>query len=111
MTEPMSVKPIFMAMPLSLNKEAAKTANVVYQFRLEGEGGGEFAVTIREGKCTVEEGVSATPDLIISTTAGDYIKIATGSYPFGLAYINGRLHVEGDLRLLIRMGAYFAPSA
>lgn len=111
MPEPISVKPIFDAMPLSLNKEAAKTANTVYQFDLAGEGGGQFVVTIRHGQCTVEEGKTEAPDVTISAAAADYLNIATGSYPFGLAYINGRLKVEGDLRLIVRMGAYFAPPA
>lgn len=110
MTEPTSVKPIFAAMPHSLNKEAAKAANTVYQFNLDGEGGGQFSVTIRHGACIVEEGVSAAPDVTISATAADYLNIVAGSYPFGLAYINGRVKVEGDLRLVVRMNAYFAPS-
>jgi putative sterol carrier protein len=107
----MSVKPIFEAMPLSLNKDAAKEANTVYQFNLSGDGGGQFAVTIKHGDCTVEEGTAATPDVTISAVATDYLNIVTGAYPFGLAFINGRLKVEGDLRLLIRMGKYFAPAA
>lgn len=110
MAEVISVKPLFEAMPLSLNKEAAKAANTVYQFNLAGEGGGQFTVTIRDGECKVEEGVSSTPDVTVSAAASDYMNIVTGVYPFGLAYINGRLKVEGDLRLVVRMTAYFAPS-
>lgn len=111
MSEPISVKPIFAAMPLNVNKEAAKTANTVYQFNLAGEGGGQFTMTIRHGECMVEEGVTAAPDVIVSATAADYFNIATGAYPFGLAYINGRLKVDGDLRLVVRMGSYFASAA
>ncbi len=111
MTEVVSVKPIFAAMPLSLNKEAAKEAAVVYQFNLSGEGGGQFIVTIKNGACTVEEGVAPAADATISTTAADYMNIVTGAYPFGLAYMNGRLKVEGNLRLVVRMGAYFAPQS
>jgi putative sterol carrier protein len=110
-TEAVSVKPIFAAMPFSLNKEAAKEVSVVYQFNISGEGGGQFVVTIKDGQCTVEEGVALTPDATISAAAADYLNIVTGAYPFGLAYINGRLTVEGDLRLVLRMGAYFAPQS
>jgi len=110
-TETMSVKPIFEAMPLSLNKEAAKEANTIYQFNLSGDGGGQFTVVIKRGDCTVEEGTAAAPDVTISATAVDYLNIVTGTYPFGLAFVNGRLKVEGDLRLLLRMGKYFAPQA
>ena len=111
MTEVVSVKPIFAAMPLSLNKEAAKEAAVVYQFNLSGEGGGQFIVTIKTGACTVEEGVAPAADATISATAADYMNIVTGAYPFGLAYMNGRLKVKGNLRLVVRMGAYFAPQS
>ena len=109
MTETMSVKPIFDAMPLSLNKEAAKEANTVYQFNLSGDGGGQFTVAIKHGDCTVEEGIATAPDVTISAAATDYLNIVTGAYQFGLAVVNGRLKVTGDLRLLIRMGKYFAP--
>jgi putative sterol carrier protein len=107
----MSMKPIFDAMPLSINRDAAKDANTVYQFNLSGEGGGQFAVRIKNGDCTVEEGTATAPDVTICAAAADYMNIVTGAYPFGLAFVNGRLKVEGDLRLLLRMGKYFAPSA
>jgi putative sterol carrier protein len=107
--EAMSVKPIFEAMPLSINKDAAKDVNTVYQFNLSGDGGGQFAVRIKNGGCTVEEGTATTPDVTICAAATDYMNIVSGAYPFGLAFVNGRLKVEGDLRLLIRMGKYFAP--
>jgi putative sterol carrier protein len=111
MTEAISVKPIFDAMPAGVNKETAKAANTVYQFNLLGEGGGQFTVTVRHGECRVEEGISSTSDVTIAATAADYLNIVTGAYPFGLAYINGRLQVDGDLRLFVRMGSYFTPSA
>jgi len=98
-------------MPLSLNKEATKEAAVVYQFNLSGEDGGQFIVTIKNGTCTVEEGIAPAPDVTISATAADYMNIVTGAYPFGLAYMNGRLKVAGNLRLVVRMGAYFAPQS
>jgi putative sterol carrier protein len=110
-TEAVSVKPIFDAMPFSLNPVAAKDAAVVYQFNLSGEGGGQFIVTIKNGVCTVEEGVAPAPDATISATASDYMNVVTGALPFGFAYINGRLKIEGDLRLVLRLGAYFAPQS
>ena len=110
-SEAVSIKPIFEAMPSSLNKAAAQDADAVYQFNLSGEGGGQFVVTIKHGECTVKEGVIPAPDATISATADDYLNIVTGAYPFGLAYINGRLKVEGNLRLVLRMGAYFAPQS
>ena len=111
MSETVSVKPIFEAMPFSLNKEATKEADAVYQFNLSGEGGGQFVVTIKHGTCTVQEGIAPAPDATVSTSAADYLNIVSGAYPFGLAFMNGRLKVEGNLRLVVRMGAYFAPQS
>jgi len=110
-TEAGSVKPVFASMPVALNKEAAKDAQVVYQFNLSGDGGGQFVVSIQNGTCTVDEGITESPDVTVAASAADYMNIVTGAYPFGLAFINGRLKVDGDLRLLIRMEKYFAPQA
>jgi putative sterol carrier protein len=110
-SDAVNVKPLFDAMPAALNREAAKDADAVYQFNLSGEGGGQFAVTIKHGACSVAEGTAPTPTVTIEASAMDYLQIATGAYPFGLAFINGRLKVQGDLRLVMRMGAYFAPPA
>jgi putative sterol carrier protein len=107
--EVVSVKPLFDAMPAALNQGAAKDADLVYQFNISGDGGGQFTVAIQHGKCTVAEGVAPAPTVTIAASATDYLNIATGVYPFGLAFINGRLKVQGDLRLVMRMGAYFAP--
>lgn len=109
MTEAVSVKPLFAAMPMSVNQEATKDVTLVYQFNLSGEGGGQFIVTIDKGVCTVEEGVAPAPDVTITATAADYLSVVTGTVPFGWAYINGRLKVTGDLRLVLRLPAYFAP--
>lgn len=111
MTETVSVKPLFAALPVGLNKEAAKDASVVYQFNLSGDGGGQFIVSIKNGICAVAEGNAEHPDVTVMASAADYLDIVTGAYPFGLAFINGRLKVEGELRLLIRMGKYFAPQS
>ena len=111
MPETVSIKPIFEALPSSLNKTAAQDANAVYQFNLSGEGGGQFIVAIKNGECTVKEGVIPAPDATIWATAADYMNIVAGTYPFGLAYINGRLKIEGNLRLVLRLGAYFAPQS
>jgi putative sterol carrier protein len=108
-TEAVNIKPLFETMPTALNREAAKDADVVYQFNISGEGGGQFTVAIKQGTCTVAEGISPAPAVTIAASATDYLSIATGAYPFGLAFINGRLKVQGDLRLVMRMGAYFAP--
>jgi len=110
-SETVSIKPIFEALPSSLNKTAAQDANAVYQFNLSGEGGGQFIVAIKNGECTVKEGVIPAPDATIWATAADYMNIVAGTYPFGLAYINGRLKIEGNLRLVLRLGAYFAPQS
>ena len=72
---------------------------------------GKYEMKIGTTFDTVEEGVAENPTVTVSAAAADYLQIASGAYPFGLAFINGRLKVEGDLRLLIRMGKYFAPQA
>ena len=75
------------------------------------ESGGQFVVTLKLGVCTSQAGVASALEATIAATAADYVQVVTGAGSLGMAYINGRPKVEGDLRLVLRLGTYFAPQS
>ena len=77
-------------LPMRINKRRSPTT-LRRPFSLSGEGGGQYIVSIKNGACTVNEGIAENPDVTVSASAADYMDIVTGAYPFGLAFINGRL--------------------
>ena len=51
-----SVAELFAGMPGLFDAEKAGDFNAIVQIDLSGEDGGQWFVTIADGKCTVEEG-------------------------------------------------------
>ena len=91
-----SIKERFATLEQRFKPDAAKGVNVKLQFKLSGDGGGEWYVVIKDGKCTVKEGTGPDPDATLSAKASDYKKIADGEMNKMVAFLRGKLKVEGD---------------
>jgi uncharacterized lipoprotein YddW (UPF0748 family) len=68
--------------------------------RVDGEGGGDWWVRAKEGKCESGEGRIEKPDLSITISAQDLLSLARGEAdPYAL-WQSGRLAASGDMALL-----------
>jgi putative sterol carrier protein len=94
-------------MSAGFNPQAAKGIVLVYQFHLTGEGGGQYHLVLADQACKFQEGEHASPDVVLAISAEDFRSLVMGKLPFAMAFVTGRLKVTGDLRLVLRMGAYF----
>ena len=81
-----------------------------FAFALRGEGGGAFYVTLRAGKGTLNTGSPERADCWISMNASDGVAIVTGRMsPMG-AFLSRRIRIDGDMRLVGRLGELLKPS-
>lgn len=87
--------------------ERAKGVDAVVNFRLTGEKGGDWVVTIRNQQCTVIQGIDPAPRLVFSAEAQDCLDILTGKMDGMRAYMQGRLRLQGDMSLAIRLAGFF----
>ena len=104
---PTSCKQAFDMMPTRFNKEAAKGLNAIYQFDLSGDGGGKWAVTIKDETCSVKEGSADSPSITISMAAQDYLDMLSGKLNGQMAFMTGKLRIAGDMGLALRMQQLF----
>lgn len=102
-----SVRQRFSTMEKRFKPAAAKGVNIKIQFKLSGSGGGEWYVVIKDGKCTVKEGTGPSPTATVSATASDYKKIADGEMNKMIAYLRGKLKIDGDKDVLKPFDTYF----
>jgi putative sterol carrier protein len=102
-----SIKERFASMEQRFKPDAAKGVNVRLQFKLSGDGGGEWYVEIKDGKCKVKEGTGPNPDATLIASASDYKKIADGEMNKMVAFLRGKLKVEGDKDKLKPFDTYF----
>ena len=104
-----SVDQWFTAMSASFDPKAAGDMKAVYYFKVTGDGGGDFAVTIANGQCKLDKAKPEKADLTATIAAADMLAIARGELDPVSAYMGGNLMIDGDLNLALRMKDLFFP--
>jgi putative sterol carrier protein len=91
------VQGIFDKMVGSFKADAAAGVDVIFQFNISDEGGGEWYCVIKDATCTVEKGTHEKPACTIKMTAGDFLAMMGGKLPAMQAFTSGKLLIEGDV--------------
>jgi NAD(P)-dependent dehydrogenase (short-subunit alcohol dehydrogenase family)/acyl dehydratase/putative sterol carrier protein len=92
-----SVAAIFDAMPGAFVADAAAGVDVVFQFVISGDGGGDWYSVIKDSGCTVEAGSHEKPGCTLKMTDEDFLNMMNGVLPPMQAYTSGKLKIEGDI--------------
>lgn len=87
--------------------KAAKDADQRFLFRLSGKGGGTWYVEVKKGKITVKKGSGPNPTVTVRCSASDYMKMEAGKMNRILAFMTGRVKLDGNLLNLKRFYGYF----
>jgi putative sterol carrier protein len=102
-----TARQLFEEMPDAFQPRKARGVEAVIQFRLSGEGGGEWYVVVKDGTCAVTEGVNDAAQATIMMSAADYVALASGKLGGMRAFMTGRVKTTGDFTLLQKMQAWF----
>ena len=90
-------------MPNQIDLEKTKGIHALLQFSLSGEGGGDWGVSVDDGKVLVVPGQFAKPQLIIKASAANALKLMRGELnPVG-AFMTGKVKVAGDMALAMKL--------
>jgi putative sterol carrier protein len=92
-----SVAAIFDKMPETFKAEAAAGVDVIFQFNISGEGGGDWHCMIKDKTCTIESGAHSKPACTLKMAAADFLAMMEGTLPAMQAYTSGKLKIEGDI--------------
>ena len=101
------IKAIFDAMPTQINADAAKGMNSTIQFKLTGDGGGDYYVEIKDGTAKVSSGTHASPNMTMTLAAQDYVDLIGGKLNGQMAFMSGKLKIAGDMGLAMKMQTLF----
>lgn len=66
------------SLPFLVREDRAKGANVTFEVRLTGDGGGVWTVQIQDGKCFVQEGFAENADARYTASARAWCGVALG---------------------------------
>jgi multimeric flavodoxin WrbA/putative sterol carrier protein len=106
-----SVKDLFEAMPLGLNKEAAKDVDELIQFHLTGEEQVTGYLTIQNQKCTFTSGTHPNPKTIIKADSKLWLAISNNEVSGDKAFLNKEYETFGDLDILLKLNSLFSSPA
>jgi len=93
---------IFPAMLESFRPEKAEGLSATIQFELEGDNGGQYWVSIRNGAVQHGEGPADDPRMTVKAAADDFFDIAAGNTNPMQAFMMGKIKVD-DMSLGMKM--------
>ncbi|WP_319523820.1 SDR family NAD(P)-dependent oxidoreductase [uncultured Desulfosarcina sp.] len=92
-----SAAAVFEAMPGAFVPEAAKGVDVVFQYNISGDDGGDWHCIVKDGSCNVAAGVHDSPTCTLKIGGKDFLRMMNGQLPPMQAYTSGKLKIEGDI--------------
>ncbi|MCP4755034.1 MAG: SCP2 sterol-binding domain-containing protein [Proteobacteria bacterium] len=105
--QPSSIAEVFEMMPSAFKPDAAAGVDIVFQFNISGEGGGDWYVTIKDQKCEVTQGQADSATTTMKISGEDYVKLLSKELNPMVAFSSGRLKVEGDMMKAQLLGQLF----
>ena len=93
---------------LAFSPLKARGWKAVLQYFIEGPGGGDHYLVIKDQTCTHYQGVADEPTLTITANVEDWRAIGEGRLDGQEAYFSGKMRVSGNMNDLFRMQAVFA---
>lgn len=76
---------------------------VVYQFCLSGDNGGDFYVSAADGKAELHEGLAESPNLTVSMADTDFEQMIGGKLNATTAFMAGKIKIKGDMMLAMKL--------
>lgn len=106
----MNPKKIFeIHLPEQLHKRGTvlRNINAIYQFVVTGPSGGNWVLDLTADPPFVKLGTAPAPHCIVTIRDEDLISVVSGQLDGIKAFMIGKLHVQGDLGLAMRLPDLF----
>lgn len=101
----MTVKETYLALAekMNTNPEGINGENIVYQFDLSGNEEGTFQIKIENDKVQCEEGTPFVPKCTLGLSDKNFIKLVNGNLNPTMAYMTGKLKIDGQLGYAMKL--------
>ena len=93
---PLQVKDFFETQLTRFIPEKAEGVDAHVSYNIEGEGGGEWNVMVKNGACTIRQGGDATAKTQVKMSSKTYLKLAQGKLDGRVGFMLGQIKIKGD---------------
>lgn len=98
---------LFKEMPKQFNAAKAGDLNAAVVFDLSGDDGGQWTVQIADGKCDILNNAADNPTATVKMAAEDYTDMVSGKLNPMMAFMSGKIKVDGDLNSVMKVQQIF----
>ncbi len=101
-----SVKDVFehhMPRRLQSKPDVVAKINSIYQFNISGPGGGAWSVDCTQPGGKIEAGASSNAKCTVAATDQDFLAIVNGKLNAQMAFMSGKLRIQGDMGLAMKL--------
>lgn len=98
-----SVEQFFSELQGKIDTNKTAGMNQTYQFNIEGDGGGSWYVKLTDGQPEVAAGQAESPNITLTADAANWLDIATGKMNGQTAFLTGKLKIQGDMSLAMKL--------
>lgn len=106
MADTTTAREIVLSLPDRLKKDIPADYKANIHLDLEGEGGGQFTVTVADGTCQVTESFEGEPDCTVRTKASTYADTELGRENPAMAVLMGKIKVS-NIGVLTKFITFF----
>lgn len=85
------------------NPELVQKLNTIYQFKLNGPGGGEWFVDLTKPGGEIGKGTNPQAKCTITMSDVDFISLVEGRLNSQMAFMTGKLKIQGDMGLALKL--------
>ncbi len=108
MPEP-TVRDLLQDMAQKFDSDKTGGMNAVIQYKLTGEQGGNWFMTVHDKTCTLEEGLAPKANFTVSLAAQDFIDIVTRKRDGLRTFMQGKIRISGDMGVAMKLQSLFLP--
>jgi len=83
--------------------DVVQKINAVYQFNISGPGGGAWTVDCTAPGGRIAAGPSPGAKCTVSATDADFLDIVNGKLNAQMAFMSGKLKIQGDMGLAMKL--------
>jgi 3-hydroxy-3-methylglutaryl CoA synthase/NAD(P)-dependent dehydrogenase (short-subunit alcohol dehydrogenase family)/putative sterol carrier protein len=88
---------LFQKMPDVFQKEAAVGVDLMFQFKITGDRGGDWQMAIKDSTCEITPGQAPNPNCTLTMSDDNFVKLFTGGMTAIQAFSTGKLSLDGDI--------------
>ena len=83
--------------------DVVQKINAIYQFNISGPGGGSWSVDCTKPGGAVQAGTAPNPKCTVVATDADFLNIVNGKLNPQMAFMSGKLRIQGDMGLAMKL--------